>query len=163
MTSPLVLVTGSNGYVGSLALLKTLQAGYRVRAAVRSISRSNFLTSVPAIAPYTSSLSFVEIPEFTAAVKDVDSILHIATPPPPRPSAANPTTDSKVKRAVLPSSAAMLIPMQVYIDSGDADNTYTAHSRFSDFTEPPYPSPKVAYRAGKIHATVWAEDLVKPQ
>ncbi|ROT36359.1 ketoreductase [Sodiomyces alkalinus F11] len=85
--SPLVLVTGINGYIGSAAVLQFLAAGYRVRGTVRSLS-----TYKPALVEAFSSyieagtLQLVEVSDFFApdawdhVVRGVHGIAHVAAP-----------------------------------------------------------------------------------
>jgi nucleoside-diphosphate-sugar epimerase len=87
----LVLLTGATGHLGFRTLLYTLQAGYTVRAAVRSSKKADIITSNPAFKALnlpSSQLSFVTVPDFLAdhafdeAVKDVRYIIHVASPIP---------------------------------------------------------------------------------
>lgn len=41
MANDLVLVTGASGFLGSHCLLATINAGYRARATLRSLSRAD--------------------------------------------------------------------------------------------------------------------------
>jgi nucleoside-diphosphate-sugar epimerase len=89
-TNDLVLLTGGTGQIGFTTLLHTLQAGHRVRAAVRSESKAAFLLSRPQIQGLSlaarSRLTFTIVPDITApsaydsAVRDVTHIIHIASP-----------------------------------------------------------------------------------
>jgi len=87
----LVLLTGGTGHIGFRILVLALQAGYRVRAAVRSSSKAETLHSNPllkSLALPPSALQYVEIPDLTAtgaydeAVKDVTYVIHVASPIP---------------------------------------------------------------------------------
>ncbi|RVX66176.1 hypothetical protein B0A52_10068 [Exophiala mesophila] len=88
MSPPLVLVTGATGHIGLATLALLLQKGYRARIASRKLSSAESLKDLPSIRPYSSSISFVEIPDFLApgafdkAVQDVDYIVHVASPIP---------------------------------------------------------------------------------
>lgn len=82
----LVLLTGGTGFIGFRTLVETLASGYSVRAAIRKESSIAELTAAPSIQPYLSALSFAVVPDITTpgafdeAVKDVDYIIHLASP-----------------------------------------------------------------------------------
>ncbi|PTB34865.1 uncharacterized protein TrAFT101_002301 [Trichoderma asperellum] len=75
----LILVTGANGYVASVAIKVFLQRGYRVRGTVRSIAHNFWMEAY-----FGSRFELVEVPNintpgaFDGALKDVDGIAHIA-------------------------------------------------------------------------------------
>lgn len=75
----LVLVTGANGYIGSVAVKTLIDRGYRVRGAVRSLRASQWMTEL-----FGSSLTLVEVGDlatdgaYNEAIMGVDGILHIA-------------------------------------------------------------------------------------
>ncbi|RKL08153.1 hypothetical protein BFJ68_g9500 [Fusarium oxysporum] len=80
----LVLVTGANGFIATHVLQNLLQGGYHVRGVVRSqASADAVLETFP---EYSGSLSVIVVPSMTIAgafdqaVKDVDAVLHIASP-----------------------------------------------------------------------------------
>ncbi|KAJ9420055.1 hypothetical protein QL093DRAFT_2564492 [Fusarium oxysporum] len=80
----LVLVTGANGFIATHVLQNLLQGGYHVRGVVRSqASADAVLETFP---EYSRSLSVIVVPSMTIAgafdqaVKDVDAVLHIASP-----------------------------------------------------------------------------------
>ncbi|KAK1760370.1 hypothetical protein QBC47DRAFT_366963 [Echria macrotheca] len=84
----LVLITGATGHVGSVTLVHLLEAGYHVRAAVRSHAKMEAVLARPAIQALNPGerLSFVIVPDITApgaydhAVDGVTHIIHIASP-----------------------------------------------------------------------------------
>lgn len=85
----LVLITGATGHLGFKALLDALQAGYRVRAAVRSESKGEVITSnaeYKALSVPEGQLEFVVVPDlavaeaYDQAVQGVEGIVHIASP-----------------------------------------------------------------------------------
>src|SRR5438034_10981539 len=88
MTSDLVLITGVTGHVGFRVLVFALEAGYRVRAAVRNQEKADTILAAPSIKALNpdSRLTFVFVPDilmdgaYDEAVKGVDSIIHIASP-----------------------------------------------------------------------------------
>ncbi|EJF64216.1 D-lactaldehyde dehydrogenase [Dichomitus squalens LYAD-421 SS1] len=79
-----VLITGTNGFVGSWALKVFLQSGFTVRAPVRSESKASYLKKV--FGAYGDRLEFVIIPDITkegafdTATVGVDAVVHIASP-----------------------------------------------------------------------------------
>lgn len=87
-TSPLVLVTGGSGFIGIAVIQNALQAGYRVRAAVRKESAAQAIANAPGMEVYTAgdALTFVTVPDNTVegayleAVKDCEYIIHLASP-----------------------------------------------------------------------------------
>lgn len=91
MAGELILLTGATGFLGYVTLLKALQAGYRVRCAVRSpsgIDKVLAAESIKALSPTKDQLSWEIVPDITIpgaydkAVQDVDYIIHCASPIP---------------------------------------------------------------------------------
>ncbi|EXJ88190.1 hypothetical protein A1O1_05120 [Capronia coronata CBS 617.96] len=88
MAGKLILMTGSTGHVGYRTLIEALSKGYKVRAAVRSEAKIAELKAAKPSQPYLDQLSFVIVSDmekdgvFDEAVKDVDFIVHIASPLP---------------------------------------------------------------------------------
>ncbi|KAF1980729.1 NAD(P)-binding protein [Aulographum hederae CBS 113979] len=88
MAGQLVLITGATGHVGFKAMLVALEAGYHVRAAVRSQAKADALLNNKTLKALNRSaqLSFVVVPDLQSdgayddAVKDVTYIIHIASP-----------------------------------------------------------------------------------
>jgi nucleoside-diphosphate-sugar epimerase len=79
-----ILVTGASGFVAAHVLRSFLNAGYNVKATVRSDSTAKkVLATHPG---FESQLSFAIVPDislpgaFDEAVKDVDGVIHIASP-----------------------------------------------------------------------------------
>jgi nucleoside-diphosphate-sugar epimerase len=79
-----ILVTGANGYLATWVVKKYLEAGYSVRGAVRSLTKSAFLKDK--FAQYGDRFELVVVEDITKdgafdqAVKDVDAIAHTASP-----------------------------------------------------------------------------------
>jgi nucleoside-diphosphate-sugar epimerase len=79
-----VLVTGANGYLATWVVKKYLEAGYSVRGAVRSLTKSAFLKDK--FAQYGDRFELVVVEDITKdgafdkAVKGVDAIAHTASP-----------------------------------------------------------------------------------
>ncbi|KAH7309830.1 hypothetical protein B0I35DRAFT_490454 [Stachybotrys elegans] len=75
----LVLVTGANGYLASVAIQVLLKHGYRVRGTVRTASKYGWMPSY-----FGSNFSLIEVPDFSGddafveAIKGVDGVLHMA-------------------------------------------------------------------------------------
>jgi len=81
----LVLVTGVNGLIASQLADQLIQAGYRVRGTVRSVSKYAWLTSFFSERYGLEKFSLIEVPDirapgcFDEAAKDVSGIAHTAT------------------------------------------------------------------------------------
>jgi nucleoside-diphosphate-sugar epimerase len=88
MSKSLVLLTGATGFVGFKTLVLLLEAGYHVRAAVRSESKKNVILATKSIQDLNSgaSLSWIIVPDLTIegaydeAVSGVTYVVHIASP-----------------------------------------------------------------------------------
>ncbi|KAF2453662.1 hypothetical protein BDY21DRAFT_292582 [Lineolata rhizophorae] len=90
MRSELVLITGATGLIGFRTLVFALQAGYRVRAAIRSTSKQPNVEAALSRAGVAleadDQLSFVAVPDLTAAgayeeaIRGATYVLHIASP-----------------------------------------------------------------------------------
>lgn len=86
--SSLVLITGGTGHLGFKVLRDALDAGYRVRAAVRSQAKAESVRNNSFInaTHYVDNLEFVIVPDLSVsgaydeAVKGVDYVIHIASP-----------------------------------------------------------------------------------
>ena len=85
----LVLITGATGHIGSRTLLYLLQAGYNVRAAVRSKEKAVAVAARPQVRrsiQLGAQLTFIIVPDLTIpgaynrAVEGVTHIVHIASP-----------------------------------------------------------------------------------
>ncbi|KAL7782939.1 NAD dependent epimerase/dehydratase family protein [Trichoderma ceciliae] len=75
----LILVTGANGYIASVAIQLFLQRGYCVRGTVRSVSSNAWMTAY-----FGPKFELVEVPDiyspgaFDEVLKGVDGVAHIA-------------------------------------------------------------------------------------
>ncbi|KAI9058008.1 D-lactaldehyde dehydrogenase [Trametes sanguinea] len=84
ITSGRVLVTGANGYAATWILKELLERGFKVRGTIRSESKAAFVRNI--FKSFGDKLELVVIPDATKdgahddAVKDVDAILHVASP-----------------------------------------------------------------------------------
>lgn len=88
-TTPLILLTGSTGFIGSRILSDLLSANHRVRASVRRPEQIPLLTSRHSSPAESGQLQFAVIPSLddTAAVRvaisnDVTCVIHLASPMP---------------------------------------------------------------------------------
>ncbi|EXF78822.1 reductase [Colletotrichum fioriniae PJ7] len=91
MTDNLILLTGATGFVGYKTLITALEAGFRVRCAVRSKAGINKILAAPSIKcinPTKDQLSWVIVPNishpgaYEEAVPGVTYIIHCASPVP---------------------------------------------------------------------------------
>ncbi|KAF2169107.1 hypothetical protein M409DRAFT_20336 [Zasmidium cellare ATCC 36951] len=189
MAGDLVLITGATGHLGFRVLRYALEAGYSVRAAVRSEAKAETLKSNKALTPKErqSPLSFVVVPDilapgaYDAAVKDVKYIIHVASPlsgnapggdydthiiNPAIQGTLNILEAAKkspsVKRVVITSSVVAITPVAGFAPDNNAATAdpVTATSRVEEFTGP-YPNPLVAYIASKVAALNRGEKWMK--
>lgn len=74
----LILVTGANGYIASVAVQVFLQRGYHVRGTVRSAETNEWMKTY-----FGPKFELVEVPDFNSpgafddAIKGVDGVAHI--------------------------------------------------------------------------------------
>ena len=187
MAGETVLLTGATGFLGFRVLREALEKGYNVKAAVRSEAKANAVRSNPVLQAMgkDAQLSFVIVPDFVApgafdeAVKDVQYILHMASPV---PFQALPDGDleklmiepavrgtigvfesaqkvESVKRVVVTSSVIALLPIAAgFVET--VDDVFGPDSRLAG-TPPPYPNPMVAYAASKVAALNRAEAWIQ--
>lgn len=87
MMTHIVLITGVSGFVGSWTALTFLQRGWTVRGTVRSHSKADHLSSLPAFKDYVSSgkleLTIIEdvaTSDFGPALKGIQYFVHTASP-----------------------------------------------------------------------------------
>ncbi|KAL7910419.1 NAD(P)-binding protein [Trichoderma velutinum] len=86
MAGDLVLLTGATGFIGFRTLVLLLEAGYKVRAAVRNVAGFERIKALKSAAPYASQIEHIIVPDITVpgayddAVKGVKYIVHIASP-----------------------------------------------------------------------------------
>ncbi|GLB45548.1 putative NAD(P)H-binding [Lyophyllum shimeji] len=81
---PRVLITGANGFIGANMVLHFIAAGFQVRGTVSGGKIDNFRKVVADKYP---SLEAVQVDDFvkgdlTDAMKDVDAVIHVASPLP---------------------------------------------------------------------------------
>lgn len=76
----LILITGANGYIASIAVQQALERGFKVRGTVRSIEKNKWM-----LKHFGPNLELVEVPDlgapnaFDEAVKGVDGVAHLAS------------------------------------------------------------------------------------
>ncbi|KAF2656382.1 NAD(P)-binding protein [Lophiostoma macrostomum CBS 122681] len=176
MTSKLVFLTGATGLIGFRVLVFCLRNGYRVRVALRALSKKDVILQTQSIRALSteSNLSFVEVPVFSSetafdqSLQDVDFVIHVAAP---IASVAPGTiktdladhytksttnaalnllnaaqTHRTVKRILFTSSLAALID---YVTDSDA-TIHTETTRPVNIQQPPYGSTFEAYTAAKV-------------
>ncbi|GFP57553.1 ketoreductase CTB6 [Trichoderma asperellum] len=86
MANDLVLLTGATGFIGFRTLILLLEAGYKVRAAVRNAIGSEKIKAIKPIAQYESQIEYIIVPDITIsgayddAVKGVKYVVHMASP-----------------------------------------------------------------------------------
>lgn len=165
MAGELVLITGGSGFVGYGVVAEALSKGYKVRAAVRSEAKAAELKRAPTSQKHADQLSFVIVPNievdgaFDDAVKGVDYIAHVASPPGypaedpmatlVRPAIRATTSilnsalkEPKIRRVVITSSVVAVWP------SADMQRPFDADHVDPD-PQPPFENGFSAYAAGK--------------
>ncbi|KAI0391873.1 putative cinnamoyl-CoA reductase [Xylariaceae sp. FL0594] len=182
MSTPSLLITGATGFIGFKVLLEALEAGWTVRAAVRSASKADFLAKHPkvvALGATDSKLSFVVVPDicdekaYEEAIKDVTHVIHVASPIPlpfldPVTGIYEPNVKSvkAMLRAALtsPSLGKLVITSSQYGNSPFPPNpslTIDADFRVPDLAGPPFDSGVHAYWASKVAATNATDAFVR--
>lgn len=178
ITMSLLLITGATGQIGYGAVIRALQAGYRVRAAVRSQEKADVVLSASPTKELSLSsdqLSFVVVPDLSVAgaydeaMRGIQGIIHTAGAlaiPGIVPAeefqdffvdqVVNGNTSllesakksGTVKRVVVLSSISVIIPYEGDI-IGNEDQVFDSES-FVSAPAQPYRDEMHAYSAGKI-------------
>jgi nucleoside-diphosphate-sugar epimerase len=171
----LVFITGGSGHIGSRVIVDTLEAGYSVRAAVRSESKKEKILAMPSMIALSpgNRLEFVIVPDFSVGgayddvVKGATYVIHIASPLPSQGCESYQTTliepavkatlnileaakmARTIQRVVITSSAIALLSWEEFT-SGSA----TEFNEKSRTSLPPQPYSNVfeAYSDSKIAA-----------
>ena len=92
--------------IGSCTLVFALETGYRVRVPSRNLDSAQKLNNVPSIKSHMDDVELVEVPDllaegaFDEAVKDVDYIVHLASP---LPEVSSPETFDVQKDLIEPA------------------------------------------------------------
>lgn len=185
MAGELILVTGATGHLGYRTVVLALEAGYSVRAAVRSQAKAETILAAPSIKALApgSKLDFTIVPDIIAdgaydnAVKDVKAILHIASPLPfptkdfekdiVAPAIQGTTNilkaaakEPSVKRIVVTSSA-VVVAREEHM-GGETTRVHTADEEYSD-PSGPYEQSFQAYAAAKTRALNATKNFVKTE
>lgn len=74
-TSPIVLVTGANGFVGAHVTLAFLKAGWRVRGTTRSQDKADAMKALPAFKEHSPNLEFALISDIETRSALLPSVL----------------------------------------------------------------------------------------
>ena len=183
----LVLITGATGYIGFRTLIETLKAGYHVRAATRNEGGIHKIKAARSTQPYLSQLEFVVVPDilkedaYYAAVKDVDFVIHLASPT-GKTIASEESYNEKViqpavqgtmnmikaasnyspttKRIVITASMVSIIEWsEMFMETG---HTFNEQSR-TEFVSGPYGGLFPAYGASKVAALNATEEYIRTQ
>jgi nucleoside-diphosphate-sugar epimerase len=106
MSSELIFLTGVTGFIGAATAQKALQAGYRLRLAVRKEAAIEKTKAI--FSEYSDKIEFVVVPDITAEnafakfLDGVDYILHLASP------LANSTNAEEVFKPAVEGTLAIL-------------------------------------------------------
>ncbi|KAG6108402.1 hypothetical protein E4U14_003680 [Claviceps sp. LM454 group G7] len=82
----LVLLTGATGMVGFRILVRLLESGYYVRAAVRTQAGFDRIRALPSVRNYANQLSSTVVPDITQpsayfeAIRGAKFVVHVASP-----------------------------------------------------------------------------------
>jgi nucleoside-diphosphate-sugar epimerase len=155
----LVVVTGANGLIASNIVDQLIQAGYRVRGTVRSISRSAWMEIFFASKYGPGNFELIEVPDMAApgsyddAVKGASGLAHVATPVMASydPNTAIPVVvngalnalqsaakESSVKRVVLTSSSTAAASPQPNVEFSMDEHTWNETAVKAAWAPPPY-------------------------
>jgi nucleoside-diphosphate-sugar epimerase len=187
MTASTVLITGATGHLGFRILVLALEAGYNARVAVRNQSGADKVLAAASIKKLNSgsNITFVAVPDIVAdgayneAVKDVQYIIHCASPLPSGvtdhyeekiivPAVKGTTsilhaayTSPEVKRIVITSSITATIPMHALM--GPTNEIYDGQKKIPPQTGA-YANDFQAYLDAKVRAlTATHEFLTEKQ
>ena len=117
----LTLITGATGFIGSQVALRALQAGYRVRLAIRREEQADKLRRI--FAEYEKQLEFVIVPDITVpgcfdeALQGVEYVLHLASPL-PKPGSDDLVTPAKGGTITILESAAKVSSVKKVVVTG---------------------------------------------
>lgn len=172
-----ILISGATGYVGFRVLLTALEAGFAVRCVVRSQLKADEILANPTIKklPTPPSLSFAIVPDFTVpgafdrCVEGLEHVIHVASPI-PGPTKTDWQRDllepavkgtlellksaqkaGTIKRVVITSSVAGIVPYDVLTNGDPTDKIWTADDRIP-VDQGPYENIVQVYNASKALA-----------
>lgn len=88
MAGELVFITGATGHLGFRVLVDALEAGYKVRAAIRSQSKGDKILATPSIKELNpgNKLEFIIVPDMLAegayseGIRGATYAIHVASP-----------------------------------------------------------------------------------
>ena len=192
MAENLVFITGATGHIGFKTLVLALEAGYSIRAAVRSEAKISKILSAPSIKALNpgSRLSFVVVPELTAegaydeAVKGVTHIIHLASPIVMKgeikpenyvseivePAVAGTVSILKaaskttgIKRVVITTSVVALMEAKWFFEEEAPEYMVFNQDSRTPFVLGPYPTDFHAYNASKVAALEATEAFIRDQ
>ncbi|CAN9233985.1 unnamed protein product [Alternaria alternata] len=173
MSQSLVFITGSTGFIGSHVVIQTLEAGYKVRLSVRKESQIEGLKKL--FSKHIGNVDFVVIPDlsissaFDSALKDVDYVLHLASPMPGKGEdfkkeylqpAVQGTTSvlnaakkfSTIKRVVIVSSILALVQLDA-LTGGKFEPREGRNQEISVDPDMEFPADPMASGGAKYHAS----------
>ncbi|KAK1590297.1 NAD dependent epimerase/dehydratase [Colletotrichum navitas] len=179
-----VLVTGATGFIGAHVVDVLLSRGIKVRGATRSPAKGHAM--IEARPHFADRLDFVQVQDFentgifSEAIKDVDAVIHVASPftydtkdnekeliipaiNGVRSILEAAVTNSKISRVVITSSFASVLDANrkappYFTYTGDDWNPLTYAEAAA-----PETSAVVAYRGSKKFAELAAWDFVKQE
>lgn len=193
MAGELVLLTGATGFIGFVVLRKALEAGFAVRAAVRSEEKGKKLQNHPEIKALNSDslFTYIVVPDFEPpnafdkALEGVKYVIHVASPASQAinsaggadlqahfvDAAVNSTVSllesakkaGSVERIVITSSAAAVLDMRLMFDFSSYDGKAFTADNHPPEIPGPYQDALLAYAASKIDARNAVEKWVQEQ
>jgi nucleoside-diphosphate-sugar epimerase len=177
--SNLVFITGGSGHIGSRVIIDALQAGYSIRAAVRSQAKADRVLTIPSIKELNpgKKLEFAIVPDllvdgaYDEAIKGATHVIHVASPitdahkegesyqttliEPAVKGTLNILQAAKkagsVKRVVITSSVVAIVSWKDFT-SGQTEGTAFNEKSRTPFVPEPYDNTFEAYSASKVAA-----------
>lgn len=188
--SDLVLITGGSGHIGSRVIIDALEAGYAIRAVVRSQVKADRILSIPTIKKLNpgKKLDFIIVPDllvdgaYYEAIKGATHVIHVASPitdahkdgeswqttfiDPAVKGTLNileaAKKAGKVKRVVITSSGIAMLSWKAFT-SGNTEGIPLNEKMRTVFLPEPYADSFEAYSASKIAALNETEKWVEQE
>lgn len=172
----LILVTGSNGFIGSNVVKEALDAGYKVRGTLRSQDKADYTKQVFNNPNYSTAIvtGVEQDGVWDEAVKDCDAVIHMATDTSfsPDPNQVVSLTEAgvlsilksaaktpSVKRFVLTSSSAAVLLPKPNEELTVGVNDWNDEAEKLAWAPPPYNDDRAfaVYAASKVagEKTLW--------